>query len=486
MMKRNEFIEKAQKIHGDKYDYSKVEYTNNKAKVCIICPEHGEFWQIAQGHLKGQGCPKCGLKKQTLKRTKKNENFIKEARYIHNGNYDYSKVEYKNAHTKVCIICPEHGEFWQSPHEHLKGQGCPNCKKKTISKIKSDTRESFIEKSQKIHGDKYDYSKVDYIKSKEKVCIICPEHGEFWQTPHEHIQGCGCLKCSKNTSIGEKNIGDFIASLNFFVTRQNKNIIPNREIDIYMPSNRVAIEYDGLYWHSSKKIDKNYHLIKTELCEKQGIRLIHIFEDEWLEHEDIVKSKLKSILGLTEKKVFARKCIIKEVPFNEAKTFLEKNHLQGNVNAKYNYGLYYKDELVSIMTFGSKRKSLGSKSEKGVYEMLRFCNKLDTTVVGGASKLLKHFIKVHKPKQIISYCDRRWSQGNMYEKLGFKFDHYSKPNYFYIVNGKRENRFKYRKSELVRQGFDKNKSEHEIMLERGIYRIYDCGTKVYSLAIGDL
>ena len=131
------------------------------------------------------------------------------------------------------------------------------------------------------------------------------------------------------------------------------------------------------------------------------------------------------------------------------------------------------------MTFGAKRKSLGSKSEEECYELLRFCNKLNTTVIGGASKLLKHFVKVHNPNEIISYCDRRWSQGDLYEKLGFKFDHVSQPNYYYVIKGKRENRFKYRKSELVKQGFDKNKTEHEIMLERGIYRIYDCGTKAY-------
>ena len=135
------------------------------------------------------------------------------------------------------------------------------------------------------------------------------------------------------------------------------------------------------------------------------------------------------------------------------------------------------------MTFGAKRKSLGSKSEEKCYELLRFCNKLNTSVIGGASKLLKHFVKLHSPKEIISYCDRRWSQGQLYEKLGFKLDHVSKPNYFYIVNGKRENRFKYRKSELVKQGFDKNKTEEQIMNERKIKKIYDCGTKVYKMSI---
>lgn len=131
------------------------------------------------------------------------------------------------------------------------------------------------------------------------------------------------------------------------------------------------------------------------------------------------------------------------------------------------------------MTFGKGRIIMSGNSNQ--YELLRFCNKLDTTVVGGADKLLKHFIKMYNPKTIISYADRRWSQGNLYEKLGFKFIHNSKPNYWYIINNKRMYRFGFRKQILIKEGFDKNKSEHDIMLERGIYRIYDCGNKKYEL-----
>ena len=141
--------------------------------------------------------------------------------------------------------------------------------------------------------------------------------------------------------------------------------------------------------------------------------------------------------------------------------------------------MYYNDELVSLMTFGNLRKNLNQKNEENVYELLRFCNKLDTNVVGGADKQLKYFIKTYNPNQIISYADRRWSQGNLYEKLNFKFIHNTKPNYFYVIKNKRENRFNHRKDILVKQGYDKNKSEHEIMKERGIYRIYDCGSKKY-------
>jgi len=160
----------------------------------------------------------------------------------------------------------------------------------------------------------------------------------------------------------------------------------------------------------------------------------------------------------------------------EAMKFLNDNHLQGKFGAKVKIGLYDNNELVSIMTFGDLRKNLGSTKEIGSYELFRFCNKLNTTVIGGASKLLKHFEKNHKPLSIISYADKRWSQGELYENLNFNLEGISKPNYFYIKGNKRENRFLYRKDVLVSEGYDINKTEKEIMKDRGYHRIYDCGT----------
>lgn len=192
-MTTEEFIQKARSIHGNKYDYSKVEYINSKTKVCIICPEHGEFWQDSSHHFRGHGCPKCCL--TGIKLTSKN--FVEKARFIHGNKYDYSKVEYINAQTKIRIICPEHGEFFQKPYSHLNNHGCPKCKGYLANHIKA--KELFIETAQKIHGMKYDYSKVNYINNKAKVCIICPEHGEFWQTPSLHLRGAECPECFKNS-----------------------------------------------------------------------------------------------------------------------------------------------------------------------------------------------------------------------------------------------------------------------------------------------
>jgi len=214
-----EFIEEAKKIHNNKYNYSKVKYINKKTKVCIICPEHGEFWQRPSDHLQGAGCYECGRKKCKGKKVT-TESFIKNAIKIHENKYDYSKTNYIGSKTKVCIICPEHGEFWQLPTAHLQGQGCPKCKKYKIGKNKYNTQ-IFIEKSKLIHGNKYDYSKVNYIDSLTKVCIICPEHGEFWQEPNSHLRGNGCKKCA--TDIKKK-----IVAKNFIL---RSNEIHNKKYD---------------------------------------------------------------------------------------------------------------------------------------------------------------------------------------------------------------------------------------------------------------
>ena len=203
MKKKNieEFISKAREVHKDYYDYSKAVYCGALKKICVICPEHGEFWITPANHLSGQGCKICGIIERSKKRKKSIEQFIKESRTVHGDKYDYSKVEYYNIDKKVCIICPEHGEFWQTPYHHLNGCGCPKC----VGQGK--TTEDVVEKFKKIHGDKYDYSKVEYTNSLKKVCIICPEHGEFWQSPTNHLNGCGCPKCS---NVKHKTTNEFI------------------------------------------------------------------------------------------------------------------------------------------------------------------------------------------------------------------------------------------------------------------------------------
>ncbi len=182
---QEEFIAKAEKVFGDKYDYSKVAYRNTDTKVNVICPIHGEFLAIPHNFLHGHGCPACSGRQRIT-----NEIFIARATKVHQGRYDYSKVEYKGRNNPVCIICPIHGEFWQKPNYHLKGNGCQKC----FSTPKSNTEE-FIKKAKRIYGSRYDYSKVKYAGNKTKVCIICPEHGEWWVTPNNFLRGSRCPSC---------------------------------------------------------------------------------------------------------------------------------------------------------------------------------------------------------------------------------------------------------------------------------------------------
>lgn len=264
-----------------------------------------------------------------------------------------------------------------------------------------------------------------------------------------------------------------------------REVIPPLEIDIYLPESNLAIEYNGLMFHSrgvsfsdkfhSPDFPKDYHLKKTLMCEEQGIQLLHIFEGEDLE---IWKSVINSKLGLNEK-LYARKCIIKEIEFKEVSEFLEENHLQGICNSKINLGLFYNNVLVSLMTFGKSRFNKNYD-----FELLRFCNLKGYNVIGGASKLLKHFRK-HNKGSIISYANRRWSNGKLYETLGFAKIGETPPNYWYFKEYKTElfSRIQFQKHKLknILEHFDANLSETQNMLNHGYRQIFDCGNLVYIL-----
>ena len=238
---KEEFIKRAIEIHGNKYDYSKVEYKNIDEKVCIICPDHGEFFQTPSKHLNGRGCQKCG---GSVKLS--TEEFIKRAKEVHGNNYDYSKVEYVNNNTKVCIICPDHGEFWQIPINHLQGKGCRICGNLYKNMTNKKTTAEFIEEARKIHGDKYDYSKVEYVNCETKVCIICPKHGEFWQTPYKHTKvKHGCPFCS--SSKMEISIKTLLQNNKIEFEEQKRfDWLGKQSLDFYLPQYNLAIECQGI------------------------------------------------------------------------------------------------------------------------------------------------------------------------------------------------------------------------------------------------
>lgn len=307
----------------------------------------------------------------------------------------------------------------------------------------------------------------------------CKENGEIFS----HRTRCPyCYPKLSGTSHPEQEIYQFVKSIlpeETKVLNSIRTVIPPKELDIYIPFKDLAIEFNGLYWHSDNIIpDHNYHLNKTIECEKQGIQLIHIFEDEWVHKQDIVKSIIKSKLGIFDRSIYARECEVKEVKHKECRDFLNSNHIQGSCNSSINLGLYYNGELVSIMTFGKSRYNKQYK-----YEMYRFCNLLSTKVIGGASKLLSYFIKQNDTHSIITYCDRRFSNGHLYDILGMKKLYETQPNYFYVIDESvRESRLKYQKHKLKKllENYDPKLNEYENMTNNGYFRIYDCGNYAYG------
>jgi len=284
-------------------------------------------------------------------------------------------------------------------------------------------------------------------------------------------------------SAGEMELYNFVKELAPDTVQNDVNILSGLELDIVIPSMKLAMEYNGGYWHSDLFKDKKYHLNKQKEAAEKGYRLIHVWECDWFHKKEIIKSILKSIMNRVDKRIYARKTVVKEISYSDANTFLDKNHLQGSGVSKIRLGLFHDDELVSVMTFSSLRRATGQKSKEGSYELHRFCNELNTSVIGGASKLFKYFIKNYSPKHILSYASKDWSTGNLYESLGMTYAGDTTVGYFYTKSKFRYSRFQFQKHKLVAKGADPNLTEYGIMLKDGYHRVWDCGNLKYEMII---
>ena len=499
MDKKEKFIEKALKVHaGENLDYSKVVYVNSKTPVEIVDhdirpdgTEYGSFWQSPENHVRGQGHPDKRCIKIAKSKSGKQEEIIARFKEVHKGeNLDYSQVKYVNMHTKVKIIShdlrpdgTEYGEFWQEPVVHLKGCTHPEIGiEKQRQQIKYTT-EKFIEIAKKVHkDDDYSYDLVNYQGSQIKVQIVCNKkdfsgnpHGVFSINPDAFIQGKGCPKCGNHLSKSEDEIYDYITSVltKESVIKRDKKILGGKELDILVPDAKIAFEFDGIRWHSEKfKNTKHYHLNKTKACEEKGITLIHIFEDEYQNHKELVLDKIGHILGFDYNKprVCARQCEVKEISKSEAKEFLGKYHIQGSGGMTVAYGAYYQNNLIGVMTFISGN----------TWELNRFCTNINYKCPGIASKLFTHFVRDYNPSSVKSFLDRRWcvNRGdNLYTKLGFVEDAVLPPDYRYSNgHGERLHKFGFRKHLLNKKyGLPLTMTEREMTESLGYYKIWDCG-----------
>lgn len=447
-------------------DYGKPEtraaWNGSKSKIPIWCEAHREFFtQMAANHMSlGQGCPKCGDEIRRAKRVKADP--VADFRKVHGDTYDYSQMVYTNVQDKITIICREHGPFEQKPNSHLAGQGCPQCwenRRKAFGKARNESYQAaYAERAARVHEGAYSILRLP-TAAHDTVLLNCPKHGDFEQKAFSHLDGHGCPTCGSNVSNAQKQITALIESFGVEVERENRTVLDKLHIDVWVPSHGIGVEYHGSYWHTEARVG-NKHREKWERAEKAGIRLIQIFDFEWLGNPLAVEARLRSLFGLSEP-VAARKCELRKVSRSEAAAFFREVHTQGpGSNPEAAYGLFYGGALAACMSFGKNR----FKGEG--WELLRYASK--ARVQGGFSRLFKAFTSEHNPERITSYCDLRWGDGNVYRAAGFELDGVTNPDYWYTLRDRRILRYAARHR-------PKDQTEREWAAEHGYEKVLGVG-----------
>ncbi len=339
-------------------------------------------------------------------------------------------------------------------------------------------KELALKKLQSINN--FEFIEQVYVGIQNNYYFKCQDCNNIFLKNGEQalLNGIRCPSCSPTgISSYETEISSFLKTLNIEHINNTRKIISPYEIDIFIPEKKLGIEINGLYWHSDIYKENKYHLKKFQLCQNEGVKLLQFFEDEIIEKKEIIFSKLKIELGIYKEKIFARKCIIKKINNKECDDFLEKNHLIGKDKSSIKIGLYYENNLVSLMTF---------KKRKSGYVLNRFCNKQETVIVGAFSKLLSNFKKNYKYDFIESFSDNRYSNGNVYDKNNFILDSEVKPSYWYIFGIKRYHKFNFRKKEIIKKfsnkyNINESMTENEMMKKVKAKKIYDAGLKKWIL-----
>jgi Zn finger protein HypA/HybF involved in hydrogenase expression len=459
------WVEKARAKHGDRFDYSRVEYKGAAQKVEIGCPDHGWFWQNEANHRSGTGCPQCGATSRQAKRSHGYDSFVEKALEVHGGKYLYPRQEIYNSRTRAKIVCREHGPFNQMVYQHLAGKGCKHCGYALNASRSKISMDEFVERAKEVHGGSYVYH-GPYAGMHDPTQIECRVHGMFSQSPHSHLKGGGCPKCCLRVSKGEADLADFVSSLGVEIVQSSRSIIAPYELDIYVPEKRLAIEYHGLWFHREELVG-NKTRIKYEMCAEAGITLIQVFEDEWLNDREKVECRIKAAVGACERR-YARKCALGRVDRKDARAFLEARHMQGAGTALNRvYGLWDGADLVAVASFGK-----GRFNNDG-WELLRYCSK--GRVLGGLSRLVKAFRREHVG-DIVSYADLRWGDGESYGKAGFQLEKITSPDYWWADCGKRKRTARY-----MVQPHKIGMPEKEYAAQKGWVKVLGVGHKKWIL-----
>jgi len=507
MLDIDRVIEKFPAEIRSRFDFTKATYRGALTPITgIVCPVHGEFQQYAaQLRKNGATCPKCGIERRVELRRLDPEEFVSRASKVHAGKYQYGKTAYVNMTTKVVVTCPRHGDFGISPIKLIHGgQGCPACGSvsrghrrdilsgaaKAAQAKRKKFREMFEERARAVHGDLYDYSRHGYVAGREKVNIVCRRHGLFRQAVYHHLAGQGCPHCVTK-SAPEDEIAAYLAKFTK-VERRNRTIIAPKELDIYLPDHRLAIEYCGMYWHShgdadDEKKNKLRHKAKHDMCAAAGVRLITIYETDWTNHKNAMCRFLRNAVGGTITRLMARKCDLRIVDRKEAAAFYDRFHPQGGAGSGRHYGLYWKGILVACMRFAIGNNDRGAGAKDRVWTLSRYATSV--TVAGAASRLFRAFLRDEKPDQVKSFSDNRLFEGGMYGRLGFVLEQEIDPDYqvwSQKVGLRPKSHYQRRviQKRLNEHGIDERfdheadpRTEMEMTYLMGARRIYDCGKK---------
>lgn len=442
--------------------------------VTMICSIHGEYKARIKSILKGKcQCKKCNGYKKLI-----GEVEFKERLYNKFGNIVKPISKYYGTNYNMTFQCNKGHIFDSTPNTFFRGNlhlPCPVCSKEALAKKQTKTNEQFKADVIKLYGkEKYDISNTIYVKSDRPIIVKCNECGRYFTiVANSFLRGHGCPYHNCNSSIKEKEIKELIENWGFDCLSNCRNVLPSgKELDIYIPSKKIAIEFDGLYWHNELNKSKNYHINKTIECEKLGIKLIHIFEDEWINKKEIVASLLRDFLGYNDITINIDDCIVKTVNKDKAKEFLNENHILGNCYSTMRYGLYQNNELISIITLSKSSNS---------YTLLRYCNKTNCNVNGSFEKLFDKFIKEYNPNVVITSIDRRYINDKSIIDNGFIKHGTTKPTFYYVVGMERKDKSELTKKKLFDEyDYKQEVTLHQFCLSKKWYRIYDCGRIIYK------
>lgn len=465
------------------------EYENSHSYITVVCPDHGAYSKSVHPMLtKGDGCWECGLIASGLKRRLDPSAVLNRFKATHGDTYDYSKAVIGHINEKIEIGCPTHGSFQQTPKSHFNGSGCPHCWSDAASDRLTRPYTTFIEKAEGVHGSRYTYKENTYQGLAEKITIVCSMHGEFEQKIGDHLRGSNCPLCAGIGSVGQRELLSFIVDdLGLDAVSDYVYGTSKRELDVYIPAYNIGFEFNGIFWHSSKMVPNNKHIQKQKECAEIGITMYHIFSDEWENRKEIVKSLIRSKLGLEIEQIGARQCKFVEVTDELARNFYSMYHIQGWKKQGANFGLVHGNTLLALMTFTQNLSYRGKVAGTGEWELARFASSVQ--VLGGFSKLLQHAQKKLNMSKITSYSDNRLFSGEVYARAGFRKVTVTRPSYTYIFGNKPEERLHkslFRHSKLARKfgsKYDPTLTEKQNCENNGYYQIYDCGLTKWELTL---